>query len=64
MDISGVAISGPQLAQPKIADVTHLPPPKMRIDAPAHGVMHLLQSASLELKSNPPHLGKNIDTFA
>lgn len=64
MNVSSIGASAIQVTQAKTANAAQLPAPKQAIDAPAHGVMHLVQSASLELTSNPPHLGKKVDTFA
>jgi len=64
MNVSSIGTSATQASQAKTASNVQLPAPKQAVAAPAHGVMHLVQSASLERTSNPPHLGKNVDTFA
>lgn len=64
MGVSGVAASVVQLSPAKTANAVAVAVPKKVVEVPAHGVMHLVQSASLETNSNPPHLGKNVDTFA
>jgi len=64
MNVSSVGASLTQVPQAKTANAVQLPAPKQAVAAPAHGVMHLVQSASLERTSNPPHLGKKVDTFA
>jgi len=64
MNVSSVGASATQVAQAKTANAVQLPAPKQAVDAPAHGVMNLVQSASLERTSNPPHLGQKVDTFA
>ncbi|MCX7168853.1 MAG: YjfB family protein [Proteobacteria bacterium] len=64
MDVPGIATSVTQMTQARTADAAQLTVPKKTIDTKAHGVMHLVQSASLVVTSNPPHLGIKVDTFA
>ena len=62
MNVSGVAAPVAQMT--RTVESAQSSVPKKPINAQAHGVMHLVQSASLALNSNPPHLGKKVDTFA
>lgn len=64
MGVPGIATAVTQMTQARTADAAQLTMPKKTIEAPAHGVMHLVQSASLVVTSNPPHLGNKVDTFA
>jgi len=62
MKVPGIAAPVTQMT--RTVEPAQLPVSKKPINAQAHGVMHLVQSASLTLNSNPPHLGKKVDTFA
>ncbi|MBI5922408.1 MAG: putative motility protein [Betaproteobacteria bacterium] len=64
MNVSGVATSVTQMPQARMTDAAQVAAPKQTVYVPAHGVMHLVQSASMTLTSNPPHLGNKVDTFA
>lgn len=64
MGISSVSASVTPMPQAITATAVQTPVPRRVVNAPAHGVMNLVQSASLEKNTNPPHLGKKVDTFA
>lgn len=58
------AVAAPVTQMTRTVEPAHSSALQKPINAQAHGVMHLVRSASLTLNSNPPHLGNKVDTFA
>ncbi len=52
------------MAQVRLYDAVQIAVLKKAMDIEAQGAMQLVQAASQVIKSNPPNLGNQIDTFA
>jgi hypothetical protein len=64
MDISGITSLGTSMSQSKAVDEVQIAVLKKAMDVSAQGALQLIQAASNVIPSNPPHLGRQIDTVA
>lgn len=64
MDISGITTLATSMSQSRATNEVQMAVLKKAIDISAHGALQLIQAASNVIPSNPPHLGKQIDTVA
>lgn len=64
MDVTSIAAMATQLSQTKTANDVQTAVFKKALDINAQGALQLIDAASQAGRTNPPHLGNQVDTFA
>ena len=64
MDTIGIAALASDMSQTRIQGAVQLAVLKKAMDIEAQGAMQLVEAAVQAMPSNPPNLGKGVDTFA
>jgi hypothetical protein len=64
MDVSSIAGVATDLSQSKIEGQVQIAVLKKVMDVEAQAALQLVQAAAQVIPTNPPNLGKSVDTFA
>jgi hypothetical protein len=64
MDVSNLAAVATDLSQSKIEGQVQVAVLKKAMDIESQASLQLVQAAAQVISTNPPNLGKSVDTFA
>ncbi|MCB1941528.1 MAG: YjfB family protein [Candidatus Accumulibacter sp.] len=64
MDVPAIAAMATEISQSRTADAVQTAVLKKALDIQSQNALQLVEAAANVVRSNPPHLGSRIDSFA